>query len=398
MFLNNKQQNVLIDLLIACTVFTTPLYQIRISLFHISISLLTITLVILCISLFIFHSKHILCTTTQAPLFALSLFFVISFVPSLLLFPHTHAFGVFIEWIALPVCTSVLLWTHFTTKKCRPLIILYSFLILSFAVSVLSLIFYAHGFVTYDHRLSAFFSSPNYLALFIVPFIFSNGALFFKTPHTFTKVICVLTSILCTITVFLTQSLSTFLALSVTTFITSFFCIKQKKIFLLIATTLIGFLCMFAYIKILNSNTTFERNSFTSRTMIWRTALFYIQQNPLFGYEIDSFQKHYLATQPLYDPYLEWAVPTEHNSILHFLISGGYFGLLSFCLLCTYTLFCGYTQYHNDKKPQTFLLCSSFLVILLCGLFDTPYWKNDLAYIFWLIILLVIFPPSQNRE
>ncbi len=319
-------------------------------------------------------------------------FFILSFIPSLILYPSTHAYGVFIEWIVLPCATGTLLWLQRTKTNT---IILYGLLLLSLCVSIAALLLYAHGYVTYDHRLSAFFLSPNHLAMFTAPLIFTALALFFTVTHMYLKILCITSSILCATTVLLTQSFSTLCAVMITALLLLFTIIKNKKVFWCAIIILVIIFGVVTSVKVGNSNALFERNSLSSRIMIWDVATFYIQKSPLIGYEIDSFQKHYLAAQPLYPPYLEWAVPTEHNIFLHFMISGGYCAVVAFCVLCAYVVFSGYTLYHQHKKPHIASICGAFIVIILCGVLDTPYWKNDLSVLFWIIIALII--PTTSR-
>ncbi|PID52683.1 MAG: hypothetical protein CR972_00545 [Candidatus Moraniibacteriota bacterium] len=392
----HKTNNFFPQIVILLTILVIPFYQLRFFVFNISISILSFFLLLFCTFFyFIFHN------TSQKKIsknifFIFCILFIFSFIPSLFLYPNTHAFGVFIEWIFLPTISGLLLW-YYGFKKNSHNFILFCLLLLSLSVSIASLLLFIENFVTYDHRLSAFFLSPNHLAMFIAPFLFTNIAFFIKTSYKIFKVLCVIAIFSCASTLFFTQSFSTIFAICASFFIIFSILIKKKKVFILLTTLLLITLCSLAFLKFDNSNIIFERNSFSSRIMIWNTSLHLIQKNPLFGYEIDNFQTIYLNAQPLYTPYLEWAVPTPHNIFLNLLISGGFFALFSFCTLCAYILYSGYMFYIQNKKPYIIFIYGSFLTILFCGLFDTPFWKNDLSIIFWIITVLIMPTLSQNQ-
>jgi O-antigen ligase len=135
-----------------------------------------------------------------------------------------------------------------------------------------------------------------------------------------------------------------------------------------------------------------ERSSLNSRLMIWKSALKILSDNWLWGIGPGNFQIKYLEYQKYFPLYLEWAVPQPHNLFLAFWLQTGLIGFLGFILLII-NFFC---QIIKRILPRNDSYCHKYsliiLAIILCtlinGLFDTPYWKNDLSLIFWSIFFL----------
>jgi O-antigen ligase len=124
---------------------------------------------------------------------------------------------------------------------------------------------------------------------------------------------------------------------------------------------------------------------------IWTVAIHHIQTNTFFNIKpIDSFGQIYLEAQPFYAPYNTWSAPTPHNLFLTLWISGGFITVLSFCLLCSRWLYITFHFYKKTKNATILFYIAAFLIILLSGIFDTPFWKNDLSMLFWIIIILGI--------
>jgi len=157
------------------------------------------------------------------------------------------------------------------------------------------------------------------------------------------------------------------------------------------------FLSSSKFNQIINSS---DRSSFHSRLMIWSSAGEIIKDNPLFGIGPGTFQETYLSYADKFSkPYLEWAVPQPHNIFLAFYLQTGLIGFAGFILV----LFWFFQSRRHSRIPPAGgginnipislpyrqagnILISLMIYILVHGLVDTTYWKNDLSLMFWLII------------
>jgi O-antigen ligase len=78
-------------------------------------------------------------------------------------------------------------------------------------------------------------------------------------------------------------------------------------------------------------------------------------------------------------------VPQPHNLYLAFLLQTGIIGFIGFILLLFWFFRAGIMNHESG-----IILMSVMVYILVHGLVDTTYWKNDLAVIFWLVIGLMV--------
>jgi O-antigen ligase len=385
------------------SILSIPFYQFRVSVFFTSFSILTGNLLIFGVILFIKNFHYIKKGVHKLFFVKLSILFIISFLPALLLSSDRHSYGVFIEWIFIPMIVGLLLWFDLSHNKTSRKYLLRSLSFITLLISSCALFHLFSEIMTYDGRLRSFYLSPNHLAMILAPLHFLSWAhLLLEKKNVFFRTIA-LTAIVSSIPVIIyTQSFSVLLALTLVGIL--LICTVQKKRGVILITVIFfGILLFgFGYQKINNIDVSFERNSLSSRFMIWETSVYLIQENALIGTGIDTFQSRYLSAQKYFPPYLEWAVPTTHNIVLHFLVTGGILSLITFAIICSYILYIGYSSYFaHEKKHYILFLCGAFSVIIFCGIFDTPYWKNDLAVIYWIIIAMILshaLPPKQVTE
>ncbi|MEA1936632.1 MAG: O-antigen ligase family protein, partial [Patescibacteria group bacterium] len=132
--------------------------------------------------------------------------------------------------------------------------------------------------------------------------------------------------------------------------------------------------------QIINSE---NRSSFHSRLMIWNASLEMIKDNPIFGIGPGTFQSVYLSYADKFDePYLEWAVTQPHNTFLAFYLQTGLIGFIGFILILVWFF---YRRRGGSRLAPT-VATVLIIYILIHGLADTMYWKNDLSLMFWLVI------------
>ncbi len=166
-------------------------------------------------------------------------------------------------------------------------------------------------------------------------------------------------------------------------------------IFLSLIFTSFIFISSNKFDQIINSD---NRSSFHSRLMIWNSAGEIIKDNPIFGIGPGTFQKTYLSyAEKFNEPYLEWAVPQPHNIFLAFYLQTGFIGFIGFILILSW--FFKYNRFGNEAMPR----CYGFIIVLMIyilihGLVDTTYWKNDLSLMFWLIIGMAVIESNKINK
>ena len=333
----------------------------------------------------------------------------------------TVSLGIIKSWFLFPIVYFWLLFqtlhqhkrpeksspaiSHGNKEITRHEIIMYWFGILSITACI-SFGYFVQNILTYDGRLKAFYLSPNQLALFLFPGVFIGQylAAFYWNKKEYTKAfsICFLWALLA-FSIIATHSFTVIGACIITALLFNIRRIasyinntKNKWLFLFLIFC--SWIFWVSFPILLNFSEHFERSSLASRIMIWQSSWKMIENYPILGIGPGNFQEIYLTYQQYFPPYLDWAVPHPHNLYLAFWLQSGIFGLAGFCVIITYFI----RKYKNiytiqsttaeasKKSHFSRMIVSIFIAILLIGIFDTPIWKNDLAYEFWLLMALGI--------
>ncbi len=146
----------------------------------------------------------------------------------------------------------------------------------------------------------------------------------------------------------------------------------------------------------------YGEKSASSRVELWQDGLRAVKESPVLGLGLTGFANSYgqLNTDPTLDTH-----NFPHNIFLNFWVETGLLGLISFIWLISIYIYRGLHRavsppsqgevpaagggggWSDDKTIK--LSISLFLIALLTqGLIDNPYFKNDLALVFWVILAL----------
>jgi O-antigen ligase len=133
-----------------------------------------------------------------------------------------------------------------------------------------------------------------------------------------------------------------------------------------------------------------NRNSITARVQIWDTATTMIAKSPILGIGLADFQRVYteIIPQKYFPPY-EWLVPEPHNLYFAFWLHLGIGGIIWLIVVLRLTI-SRLIGTIRDGKWDVYWLSLSLISIFLYGILDTPFWKNDLALLFLVILYGVI--------
>ena len=227
-------------------------------------------------------------------------------------------------------------------------------------------------------RITSIFEYPNALALFLSPLFIFFLVLWFKKSVLINRWLLNITLLFSGLSIFLTFSrgawLSIFLAAA---FLLYKFYRPNKKIILASAIVIILFALLPPVSKrlLLTFN---DASSFAHFDLV-KVAANKIMSSPILGNGLWGF-RHTLEQSKFTGEILNY----PHNIILNFWLELGLLGLLSFFALINLSL----AEY--KKNPTALKLAGAMflLVMLLHGLVDVPYFKNDLSILFWFVISL----------
>lgn len=141
-----------------------------------------------------------------------------------------------------------------------------------------------------------------------------------------------------------------------------------------------------------------------ARLQIWDVSLRLIGDHPFLGTGLGTFEPAYqqklreLLAAGVWGPVLEWVVRDPHNVLLSFWLNAGLLGLLSMgglVFLALRGLWRGSFGHpgrpQGDSEPRLAVASRAALIALLVfGLMDVPYFKNDLSLLWWALLLLTL--------
>jgi putative inorganic carbon (HCO3(-)) transporter len=257
-------------------------------------------------------------------------------------------------------------------------------------------------------RVTSFFPHPNFLGLYLAPlFILGLGLIVFQFRKK--RIRLVLTSFLLFVlggcSFIFARAEGAIVAIALVLFLGGLFYGSARKWFL--ALLLVFALLIFSYPSFGSKITEkiFLRDlSGRLRINIWQGAGQMIKDAPLLGHGLGAYQV--LAPQyqkPYYGPDGSGLVSVEthpypHNLFLALWLELGLVGVVIFFLILFHFFKIGFQEMKKEPILSSSLM-GSMLVILVYGLVDTPYFKNDLAILFWVIIgLMVGIKNLENKK
>lgn len=261
-----------------------------------------------------------------------------------------------------------------------------------------------------SRRVTSFFEYPNAVGLFLGPIvILSFGwlvATFKKLKLNLFQVTVILFS---GIAIFWAQSEAALLSLGLAMILFGLFFSKRSRIL----TSLILVLILIAVVLTPVKNYLFEKLTLQDfsgqvRLQIWQETLAMLKDNPLLGAGLSGYQTKIIPYHKSgriikgnFQPIEIYLYP--HNIILNFWSELGFLGLLAFLWLF-YEYFRRSIKFWRESKNYYYRIWSLTLILVLLtiiihGLVDVPYFKNDLAVMFWFFCgALIIFKRLDNSK
>jgi len=310
-----------------------------------------------------------------------------------------RALGILKSWFLAPLLFTFMFLDQVKTKKQANQALF--FLSLSvWPIIIYGLIdYFRWQNLTIPGRLDSFFSSPNYVAMYLVPIflLILSTKIIDKKIQSYD----IIWLMICLTTILLTKSFGGWFAtIAGLIFIILFYKkITLKKtlalVFLFIIITISLF---FAHQKSFYHYDKFwQINSLETRKQIWFNSIKILTKNPILGIGLGDFKLDYQNQiknlEPSEKP-IEKEVLRPHNLFLDFWLETTILGLIAF----SWIILAFYQQnLGKNKKNLSLPTTTAITAILIHGLVDTPYFKNDLSLLFWLIITLSIVTIRKNK-
>ncbi|MDP3993702.1 MAG: O-antigen ligase family protein [Candidatus Doudnabacteria bacterium] len=234
-----------------------------------------------------------------------------------------------------------------------------------------------------SRRITSLVNHPNALALLVGPLL---AMLVFSPEKTKLTWLTLATG---TTALYLSFSRAGWLALVVVFLALGLLTQAQKKIIVagVIAATIV-LLIPFSRAKLLDLARGTDLSQ-QNRYVLWSAATDMIKKSPLLGVGLTGFREAY-KNYPLGPDRVVQNYP--HNFFLNFWLEVGLLGLISMLGLLILFYKKIFLLFKSNSSPLTSSLAlpaaAGMSLILLHGLVDVPYFKNDLSVLFWLIYAL----------
>ena len=248
-------------------------------------------------------------------------------------------------------------------------------------------------------RVTSFFPHPNFLGLYLGPLMLLGlGYIFSYIKNKNIIIGCaLLLFVITSLSLVYARSEATILAVLVGLFFLGLIVKSSQKY--TIAFLFIILLLIFSF--------PVSRNYFVQkiglqdlsgqlRFNIWQGAVELIKEKPVLGVGLDGYERLAPDYQKrFYDPHTGELISVEthpypHNLYLTLWLELGLLGLIVFTWILIKFFKQGFKQLDKKNVIISTSIMAAMIVIVIHGLADTPYFKNDLAILFWLIIGLNI--------
>lgn len=292
--------------------------------------------------------------------------------------------------------------------------IVYSLGILSIFIFILGLYQKLTGDFVYNTtdaieagRITTFFGYPNANGLILLPIFFLTLLNLFEDKKVFLKIFNILVLVLSLFVIFWAKSESAIIAIILGLLIfLSFKLINHKKFFVFVVSCILAVSILFPFVvsvpnKIdepgtktysISEKLLLKDLSGQIRRQMYKETTDFLRNNSVTGAGLIGYQDK-ISNYHKFD-YIEIFL-YPHSIFLNFWIALGIFGLLGFIwLLIEFFRVC-IKSYFNSSKEQIFII-TTMLAVIIQGIVEVPYFKNDLSVIWWIIILGCLVFRREN--
>lgn len=363
------------------------------------------------------------------------LLIVFSFIATGIASFNLGALGIWKAYFFEPILVFILIFNIFNEKKDWQKI-LWAFLLSAISVSALAIYqkitgqFIANPFWANEEtrRVVSWFGYPNAVGLFLAPLVLIFLGWFFSLPRSTTltktlkKILIILVIAASLLSIYFARSEGALIG--IVAGLVSFGLLagrRQRIATIILAIIVAGSLFFFAPAKnFVVTKLTLNDLSGQIRQRQWKETFLaltgtkfitgaglnnyqaavapYHQEGIFFNRDnIANFDAELRASSTLRTKYWQ---PVEiymypHNIFLNFWSEIGLLGALVFMWLLFKAFFMALKlsiTYGREKHPEKYLalgLMSALVAIIIHGLVDVPYFKNDLAVMFWIILALI---------
>ncbi len=250
-------------------------------------------------------------------------------------------------------------------------------------------------------RVTAWYGFPNAVGLFLAPIwplafylLKEKINLFFKNKeikNTFLLYVipCILYLVLSPIAIFYAKSTGALIGLAAGIVILLLFYKKTRLPIIILSIVCLSGLLSLSSLSSLRNEVTFQDRSGQIRLSMWSDTTEFLKDHPINGAGLASYTEKITPYHTNVNNEGIEIFHHPHNIFLTMWVNLGLLGLVGFVLILIW-LFKTSLLRNMLRNNLTIFLLSSISIIAITGLVDSPYIKNDLAILFWLLPALLI--------
>ena len=244
------------------------------------------------------------------------------------------------------------------------------------------------------------YNTANAVALYLVPLIAVAGAISLHWPNRRERLLAAGFVAVGTICVLLSFSRGGYLALAG---VAIGLAISHRRRWLLLAGAAVGagILLLIPQIRRrvygeidLNG----PNNTLVGRFHLWSATLQMLRDHPIFGAGLSGYAT---VLGPYWNPYHPDRFTYPHNIVLSAWSETGLLGLIAFAWLMVAGFVRSIRGWRFGAPGWRVIqlgVALALVAVLLHGLVDVPYWKNDLSLEFWALLSLSFAPPRESLQ
>lgn len=391
-----------LKLSLSLIVFLLPSYLLRFNFFNVPTTLLEIMILIVTVVWLvkIFRKKQKIDFSNYK--YLIVIFLLAGLVSVFVAVNLTPALGIYKAYFIESILFFIVFINVFKDKKDLKYI-LYALGASAVAVSLLAIYQKFTGWqipnefwqAEETRRVTSFYGYPNAIGLYLAPIIVLFFGLCFYKKYV-NQLFSLLVIVLSFLAIIFAVSEGAIVAVVAGWII---FGLLNKK--LRIATIVFLVICLIIFFAVPQVNEylmpkiKFQDISGVIRLDMWYETLQMLEQRQILGAGLVSYQE--LVTPYHVKDYVEvYLYP--HNIILNFWSETGLAGLFSFFAIVVLFYINAIKSYLKNKNVLQIVLICTMTALLIHGIVDVPYLKNDLSLLFWLIIGLQIIFTNKKPD
>lgn len=390
--------------LVVATCALTPAYTIRWHAGPLPTTVLE-NAILLTVAAFVFESvRQRVMPHWRTPVLIPALVFLVAGVISIIVAPdHRAALGLFRAYLVEPIVFGLIV-VNVVNSPLRAVMVGIALAVggavagLANAAVVLNALRH-HAYDVVNTPPVVIYNTANAVALFLVPVIAFAGAVALHWDSRRVRAVASVLALIGALCVLLSFSRGGYLAMAV---VAVGLALSHRRRWILLGIAAVGVAALMLVSTIRHRVLTeldFSNghNTLVGRFHLWSVTLQMLRDHPIFGAGLSGFAT---VIGPYWNPTNVDRFTYPHNIILNFWTESGLLGLAAFLTILGVGFVQAWRGYRGDSTSWRYVHLGVFLALLAVvvhGLVDVPYWKNDLSLEFWAFLGLTLAAPRTLR-